>query len=82
MNWHSRLLSNDDPILWAAEQCGVQPEECLMIGDTTVDIRAGRAAGAQTIGVLSGFGDQKELTRARADLILPSVFDLPDILFS
>ncbi|MEN8243213.1 MAG: HAD family hydrolase, partial [Chloroflexota bacterium] len=66
-----------DPVLWAAEQLGVPPEECLMVGDTTVDIRAGRAAGAQTIGVLSGFGDEKELARVKSDLIIPSVADLP-----
>ena len=34
-----------DPILWAAKQMGVSPEACLMVGDTTVDIRAGKAAG-------------------------------------
>jgi N-acetyl-D-muramate 6-phosphate phosphatase len=33
-----------DPILLAAEKMGVSPEHCLMIGDTTVDIRAGKAA--------------------------------------
>ena len=32
-----------DPILLAAEKMGVAPEECLMVGDTTVDIRAGKA---------------------------------------
>jgi N-acetyl-D-muramate 6-phosphate phosphatase len=61
-----------DPILWAADLMGVRPEDCLMVGDTTVDIRAGRAAGAQTVGVLSGFGREHELRRAGADLILPS----------
>jgi HAD superfamily hydrolase (TIGR01549 family) len=35
-----------DPILLAAQKMGVKPEECLMIGDTTVDIRAGAAAAA------------------------------------
>ncbi|HKJ27963.1 MAG TPA: HAD family hydrolase [Anaerolineales bacterium] len=65
-----------DPILWSAEQIGVPPESCLMIGDTTVDIRAGRAAGCQTVGVLSGFGDEKELSRAGADLLLESVAQL------
>jgi HAD superfamily hydrolase (TIGR01549 family) len=69
-----------DPILWAAEQLDVHPHECLMVGDTTVDIRAGRAAGSQTVGVLSGFGDHKELARVKADLILPSVAELPQIL--
>jgi phosphoglycolate phosphatase-like HAD superfamily hydrolase len=69
-----------DPIIWAAEQMGVHPEECLMIGDTTVDILAGKAAGAQTIGVLCGFGRESELRRAGADLILSSPFDLPEVL--
>lgn len=69
-----------DPILWAAEQMGVRPEECLMVGDTTVDIRAGKAAGAQTVGVLCGFGEEAELRRAGADLILPHTKDLVSVL--
>jgi phosphoglycolate phosphatase-like HAD superfamily hydrolase len=69
-----------DPILWAADEMGVPPESCLMIGDTTVDIRAGRAAGAQTVGVLCGFGEEEELRLTGADLILSSTSDLPDIL--
>lgn len=69
-----------DPIIRAAQDMGVAPEECLMIGDTTVDIRAGRAAGAQTAGVLCGFGQEDELRQAGADLILPSPFDLIKLL--
>lgn len=69
-----------DPILWAAGQMGVPPEACLMVGDTTVDIRAGRSAGAQTVGVLCGFGQEAELRRAGADLILPDTAALAEIL--
>ncbi|TAK14779.1 MAG: HAD family hydrolase [Anaerolineae bacterium] len=69
-----------DPILWSAAQTNVDPHECLMIGDTTVDIRAGRAAGSQTVGVLSGFGEESELIAAGADAILPSVAELPHLL--
>lgn len=69
-----------DPIFYAARQLGVHPEECVMIGDTTVDIRAGRAAGAQTIGVLCGFGEEKELRRAGADLILPTTAEVEKYL--
>ena len=69
-----------DPILWAAEQMNVLPSECLMIGDTTVDIRAGKAAGTLTVGVLCGFGEEEELLRAGADLILPITPDLVEIL--
>lgn len=68
------------PIQWAAAQMGVAPEACLMVGDTTVDIKAGKAAGAQTVGVLCGFGEENELRRAGADLILPSTANLIEIL--
>lgn len=67
-------------IYWIAEQLEIRPDECLVVGDTTVDIRAGRAAGAQTAGVLSGFGKESELREAGADVILKSVADLPEAL--
>ncbi len=75
-----RTKPKPDPILWAAARTGVPPENCLMIGDTTVDIQAGKAAGAQTVGVLCGFGEAAELKRAGADLILPSIAELPALL--
>lgn len=65
-----------DPLFWAAERMGVTPEHCLMVGDTTMDIHTGQAAGAQTVGVLCGFGTRAELLRAGADLILDSSADL------
>ncbi|MEJ5225667.1 MAG: HAD family hydrolase [Anaerolineales bacterium] len=69
-----------DPIYYAAQKMGVQPQNCLMIGDTTVDIRAGRAAGAQTVGVLCGFGEAPELRRAGADVILETTAKLGEVL--
>lgn len=68
------------PVRWAAEQMALSPDQVLMVGDTTVDIRAGKAAGAQTVGVLCGFGGESELRRAGADLILSSTADLVDVL--
>jgi len=75
-----RCKPRPDQVLWAAAQMGVPAESCLMIGDTTLDIRAGKAAGAQTVGVLCGFGEEDELRRAGADLILPSTANLAEIL--
>ena len=69
-----------DPIIWASEKMGVTTERCLMVGDTTVDIQAGRSAGAQTIGVLCGFGEKEELIRKGAHLILGSTADLNEII--
>lgn len=71
-----------DPILWAAERMGVLPQHCLMVGDTVVDMRAGKLAGAQTVGVLCGFGQEPELRRAGADLILPHTAALAAVLLS
>jgi HAD superfamily hydrolase (TIGR01549 family) len=65
-----------DPIFLAAKLMGVKPEECLMIGDTTVDICAGKSAGAQTVGVLCGFGEEQELRDMGADLILSNTHEL------
>ena len=69
-----------DPIIWAAEKMGVTTERCLMVGDTTVDIQSGRSAGAQTVGVLCGFGEKEELIRKGAHLILDSTADLDKII--
>jgi HAD superfamily hydrolase (TIGR01549 family) len=69
-----------DPVLFAAKRMNVPPENCLMIGDTTVDIRAGRSAGAQTVGVLCGFGEEPELRRMGADEILEDTAKLLDLL--
>ena len=60
---------------------GVPAQACLMIGDTTVDILAAKAAGAQSVGVLCGFGERDELERIGADLILDTTAVLPQVLF-
>lgn len=52
-----------------------------MVGDTTVDIRSAKSAGAQSVGVLSGFGGEKELERAGANLILKDITELMDFLY-
>jgi phosphoglycolate phosphatase-like HAD superfamily hydrolase len=69
-----------DPILLAAKKMNVTAEECLMIGDTTVDIRAGKSAGAQTAGVLCGFGEEDELKQMGADAIFEVTPGLLNVL--
>jgi len=69
-----------DPILFAAQKMNVKPEECLMVGDTSVDIRAGTSAGAQTVGVLCGFGEEPELLKMGANMILKTTGELPNLL--
>jgi len=69
-----------DPVLHAVQSMGLRPDECVMVGDTIMDIRAGKAAGTQTIGVLSGFGSERELRRVGADMIVSSAADILSVI--
>lgn len=70
------------PVRHAVECMGLAPEACVMIGDTTVDILAGKRAGAQTIGLLCGFGTIEELRKAGADLIVNDLEELKQVLLA
>lgn len=52
-----------------------------MIGDTTFDIKTGKAANIKTIAVLTGTHDIKKLGAEKPTIIIQSVALLPDILF-
>lgn len=72
----TRGKPHPDMLMYAAKTLDVPIERCVMVGDTPVDMRAGRSAGAQTIGVLCGFGEEPELRRAGADLVLRSTAEV------
>ncbi len=54
--------------------------DCIIAGDSVSDVRAGKAAGAQTVGLLSGLFAREELARECPDLILPDVTALPEFI--
>ena len=66
-----------DALLVAAEQLHVPVNDCAIVGDSIVDIQAGKAAGAKTIAVLTGLFSRAELAALGPDLIIDSVADLP-----
>lgn len=51
-------------------EIGVSADECLYIGDTSVDMQTGKNAGMYTIGVLWGFRKRDELEEHGADVII------------
>jgi phosphoglycolate phosphatase len=51
--------------------------DTAMVGDRYYDIEGGKACGLETIGVLYGYGNRKELEEAGATHIVES---LPDIM--
>jgi len=48
-------------------------QNCVIVGDSLCDIRAGKAAGAKTVAVLSGLFSCEELARENPDFILKDV---------
>ncbi len=67
-----------DGILLVAKEFGAEPHELVMVGDMTVDVNAGKNAGAYTVGVLTGYGTREQLAALKPDLVLESVADLPE----
>ncbi|WP_425091905.1 HAD family hydrolase [Tropicimonas sp. S265A] len=51
---------------------GLDPSTVIMVGDSTHDLRAGRAAGMKTIGVLTGMATEPDLAPL-ADEVLPDI---------
>ncbi len=59
---------------------GLEPDAGVMVGDSSFDIRAGKAAGMWTVGVLTGAMGEEEL--AEADVVLRDITEIPDWLNS
>ncbi len=70
-----RKPAPDGPLM-IAEKFGVRPEECMYIGDTSTDMKTGKAAGMFTVGALWGFRDRKELNENGADIVAEHPSDL------
>lgn len=69
-----------EALIKCSRQLEVKIFECLVVGDSVVDMRAGKNAGAKTVGVLSGIFSREELKREKPDLILENVNELPEFL--
>ncbi|WP_029604624.1 HAD hydrolase-like protein [Kozakia baliensis] len=56
------------------------PERALMIGDRRFDINGAHANKLRTVGVLWGYGGEKELTEAGADVLVAEPQDLDETI--
>jgi phosphoglycolate phosphatase len=65
-----------EALLKAMHACRAAPSETAMVGDSPVDIQAGKAAGVTTCGVMGGFRPRQELEAAGCDLIIDNLMEL------
>ncbi len=69
------------PLLYAAGQLGVPPEEALMVGDSVSDVRAARAAAFGAIVCVShGYNHGLDIRTAAPDAVIESLSELPALL--
>lgn len=68
-----------DIIVEGAKRLHVKPSDCLVVGDSIVDIMASKAAGAHSVAVTTGVGRRRKLAEQEPDFILRSVADLPGL---
>lgn len=64
------------PLLAFCAAVDVDPARAVMVGDSTHDLYAGRAAGMHTLGVLTGMAGAEELA-PHADAVLPDIGHIP-----
>ena len=71
------------PLFAAAEQLGLEPHECIYVGDDERDIQAGRAAGMGTVAAMYGYlGTGAMPADWGADAMIYSPLDLLKLLKS
>ena len=76
----AEIKPHPEPLVSGLARLRLSPPEALNIGDSPLDVRAGRAVGLRTIGVLTGAGTAEQLRAEGAVAVLPSLAHLPDFL--
>jgi phosphoglycolate phosphatase len=73
-----RRKPDPEAVFKAMDSCNCSASETAMVGDSPVDIQAGKAAGVTACGILGGFRPREELEAAGCDLIITSLLELAD----
>ena len=65
-----------EPYLKAWERSGLKKEECMVIENAPLGVRAGKAAGLFTVAVNTGILTPQDLWQAGADIVLNDMYEL------
>ena len=68
------------PLLTAAEQMQVEPDQALMIGDSVSDVKAARAAGFQIICLSYGYNHGADIRSYGPDAVIDSMVQLETLI--
>ncbi len=68
------------PLLYAAEKCGIDPQRCLMVGDSMHDVAAARNASFAVVAVPYGYNHGNDIRDAKPDAVIDSLDELNSLL--
>jgi phosphoglycolate phosphatase len=67
------------PLQYAAEHFQLSPESCLIVGDSSNDVNAGRAAGFTVACVPYGYNHGEDITDSHPDYLINNIKHLADM---
>ncbi|MCL4108380.1 UNVERIFIED_CONTAM: hypothetical protein GTU68_065408 [Idotea baltica] len=68
------------PLLHGAKELGCDPKESLMIGDSTSDVKAARAAGFNVICMSYGYNHGEDIIESSPDSVIDSMTELKTMI--
>ncbi len=66
------------PVLHVISTMGLTPEDSIMVGDSDLDISAGKSAGIKTVGVTYGYRKREFLKDA--DYVIDDIKEIPKLI--
>jgi len=69
-----------EPVLKACKNLELRPRQCVFVGDHPFDMLAAKSAGCSAVGVLTGWGNRKNLKNAGADYIIKDLRGLKKLI--
>jgi pyrophosphatase PpaX len=76
----ARVKPDPEAFRLAMSRLGANPEDTLVIGDTTNDVLAARAIPVRVVAVVSPYGGHENLLAACPDYVIDSISELPLLL--
>ena len=69
-----------EALIKAVRAMDVQMCDCVIVGDSVIDVQAGKAAGIKTVSVLSGLYSHEELSKANPNYIINDISEFPKLV--
>ena len=82
-DYNTKRATKADVIKYVCEENNLTDiGDIVMVGDKSHDVVGAKTIGMESVGVLYGYGDYDELSKAGADYICDTVFDLKTLLLA